>query len=112
MKKKKEEKIEQQLKLLVTVDIPVDKVLIDKIEYLELKNQKSFGEGWSMEQFARKSGWSAPKLKNILYIPTLKKKIDISQGGWVYYPKGKGDHWWFLASNAKEFIEFDLKNYL
>lgn len=103
-----------EVKATIPILIPDDKILIDKVEYQELKKGETFATCWDMKEFSRRSGWSPGKLDSILRLPQLRKQIDIDKNddGWVYFPEGKGDHWWFIASKAAAFIENDSKTYL
>ncbi|QQC73121.1 DUF771 domain-containing protein [Lactococcus garvieae] len=104
---------QQMLSAQVTLIIPEDKVLVDKVEYQELKKSKEIT--WnSMQEFCRYAGWNSVTMTKILLKPEVRNIIDISRNdnGWAYYGLGKGNHWWFIADKAKDFIKNDLKNHI
>ncbi|MCG7435534.1 DUF771 domain-containing protein [Lysinibacillus fusiformis] len=98
--------MQQQLNVQLTIQIPEDKVLISKIELEELQRNKLTGKSWSMKdleaQTGRKSDWLQEK---ILYLPRFKQKLDARNGGFVYYPKGKGSPWAFQATKMAKFLD-------
>ncbi|PCR99080.1 DUF771 domain-containing protein [Lactococcus fujiensis] len=61
--------------------------------------------GWvGMEEFEKQSNRSSTKISEILCKPSIRKRADFENGGWVYYPKGKGDRWSFKYKPMMEFI--------
>ncbi|ANS02501.1 hypothetical protein DS56701_06 [Lactococcus phage 56701] len=97
--------MEQTLEVQATISvlIPEDKVLVDKVEYQELK-EKDF-DGWvGMDVFIKKSNRSIPTVSKVLRKPDLRKRISVENGGWVYYPNGKGDNWSFRFKEMMNFI--------
>lgn len=76
--------MEQTLEVQATISvlIPEDKVLVDKVEYQELK-EKDF-DGWvGMDVFIKKSNRSIPTVSKVLRKPDLRKRISVENGGWV-----------------------------
>ncbi len=53
-------------------------------------------------------------MTKILLKPSIRNSIDIERNeeGWAYYGLGQGNHWWFLAEQAMNFIKNDLKKYI
>ncbi|MCM6842256.1 DUF771 domain-containing protein [Lactococcus lactis] len=97
--------MEQTLEVQATISvlIPEDKILVDKVEYQELK-EKDF-DGWvGMDVFIEKSNRSIPTVSKVLRKPDLRKRIAVENGGWVYYPNGKGDNWSFRFKEMMDFI--------
>ncbi|MEC1718420.1 DUF771 domain-containing protein [Schinkia azotoformans] len=96
----------QQLSVNLTIPIPGDSVLISKVELQELKRQQLKGVYWSMkdleERINRKHEWIK---ENILYPPKFRKLLDVDNGGFVFYPKTKGQTWSFHASKMADFLE-------
>ncbi|MFK4796255.1 DUF771 domain-containing protein [Lactococcus petauri] len=99
---------QQMLSAQVTLVIPTNKVLVDKVEYQELK-KKEF-DGWvGMKEFVAKSNRSAPTISKLLKRPELIKTLSVENGGWVYYPK-EGSHWSFHYKEMMEFINKEFYN--
>ena len=97
--------MEQALEVQATISvlIPEDKILINKIEYQELK--KNDFDGWvGMDVFTEKSNRSVPTISKVLRKVDVRKRADVNNGGWVYYPNGKGDNWSFKFREMMEFI--------
>lgn len=96
----------QHLNVELSIPIPEDCVLIKKVEWEELKKSELEGVYWSMqdleERISRKNVWIK---ENILYPPRFKKILDIESGGFVFYPKAKGQNWSFQASRMTAFLE-------
>ncbi|WP_019292875.1 DUF771 domain-containing protein [Lactococcus petauri] len=102
--------MEQTLEVQATISvlIPEDKILVDKVEYQELK-EKDF-DGWvGMKEFVAKSNRSAPTISKLLKRPELIKTLSVENGGWVYYPKD-GSHWSFHYKEMMEFINKEFYN--
>ncbi len=92
-----------EVKATIPILIPEDMILIDKIEYQELKQQDF--DGWvGMDVFTEKSNRSVPTISKVLRKPDLRKIISVENGGWVYYPNGKGDNWSFHYKEMMKFI--------
>lgn len=104
---------QQMLTAQVTLVIPDDKVLIDKVEYQELKKSHLVTID-SMQEFCNYAGWSPDTMTKIFLKPSIRNSIDIERNeeGWAYYGLGQGNHWWFLAEQAIDFIKNDLKKYI
>ena len=93
-----------EVKATIPVLIPEDKVLVDKVEYQELK-KKDF-DGWvGMDVFVEKANRSAPTIGKLLRKPDIKKRFCSENGGWIYYQNGKGDYWSFRYNDMLEFIK-------
>ncbi|ARD98116.1 DUF771 domain-containing protein [Lactococcus lactis] len=96
--------MEQTLEVQATISvlIPEDKILVDKVEYQELK-EKDF-DGWvGMDVFIKKSNRSRTTIKNLLNRPEMVKKLSIENGGWVFYPADAGK-WSFHYKEMMDFI--------
>lgn len=98
--------MDQTLNVQLSIPIPADSVLISKIELTELKKNELTGIYWSMKDLEkrinRKSEWIK---ENILYPSYFRKILDVEQGGFVYYPKSKGQLWSFQATKMAEFLD-------
>ncbi|KIL35127.1 hypothetical protein SD71_15930 [Cohnella kolymensis] len=96
----------QQLTVQLSIPIPAGSVLISRVELEELKKQELSGVYWSMkdleQRINRKSEWIK---ENILYPSRFRKTLDVEQGGFVFYPKSKGQTWSFQAVKMAEFLD-------
>lgn len=96
----------QQLTVQLSIPIPPDSVLISKVELEELKKNELTGVYWSMRDLEsrinKKSEWIK---ENILYPSRFRKILDVENGGFVFYPKAKGQTWSFHAPRMAEFLD-------
>lgn len=96
----------QQLSVNLQIPIPSDSVLISKIELEELRRNELTGVYWNMKDLERRTNKKSEWLKeNILYNPRFKEVLDSDKGGFVYYPKSKGQTWTFQATRMADFLE-------
>ncbi|ORO99198.1 DUF771 domain-containing protein [Streptococcus mitis] len=90
------------------VQLPSSHIIVEKEEYLNLKNKASQGQYISLDEVLNMLSVSRPwLLKNVLYQPAIRSKIDIDKNkdGFVKYPDNQGGRYYFLASKTKEFFE-------
>ncbi|MFB6467669.1 DUF771 domain-containing protein [Cytobacillus sp. Hz8] len=96
----------QQLNVNLSIQIPDEYVVITKVELQELKEQSLAGVFWSMndleQRINKKQEWIK---KNILYPSKFRKKLDSENGGFVFYPKNKGQTWSFQAVKMAKFLD-------
>ncbi|MGD6894321.1 DUF771 domain-containing protein [Bacillus infantis] len=96
----------QQLEVKLTIPIPADSILITKVELEQLKQNELTGIYWNMkdleERTKRKSEWIK---ENILFPSKFRRLLDAENGGFVYYPKSKGQTWVFQASKMAAFLD-------
>ncbi len=98
--------MQQRLNTVVSIVVPEEYVLITNVEYELLQQNELLGRYWTMKDLEERVGKKQEWIKeNILYPPKFKKNLDVSQGGFVYYPKTKGEKWSFLASRMSRFLE-------
>lgn len=96
----------QSLNVELSIPIPADKVLISKVELEELKQQELAGVYWSMKDLENRINKKCEWIKeNILYPSHFRKILDSENGGFVFYPKSKGQTWSFQASKMAEFLD-------
>ncbi|GAA4827767.1 DUF771 domain-containing protein [Paenibacillus vulneris] len=96
----------QQLTVQLSIPIPADSVLISRVELEELKRQELLGVYWSMQDLEERVNKGQVWIKeNILFQPRFKKNLDVEQGGFVFYPKAKGQNWSFHAIKMAEFLD-------
>ena len=96
----------QQLTVQLTIPIPADSVLISRVELLELKRNELSGVYWSMQDLEKRINKKCEWIKeNILYPARFRKILDVEHGGFVFYPKSKGQVWSFMAINMAEFLD-------
>lgn len=96
----------QQLNVSLSIPIPADSVLISKVELEELKRNNLSGVYWNMKDLEnrinRKQEWIK---ENILYPSRFRKFLDSDNGGFVFYPKSKGQTWSFQAKEMSNFLD-------
>jgi phage pi2 protein 07 len=96
----------QQLSVNLTIPIPQDSVLIGKVELEELRKLELSGVYWNTKEFEHRTGKKHEWLKeNILFRQQFRKELDSENGGFVFYPKGKGQTWSFQASKMAVFLD-------
>lgn len=96
----------QQLLVTLTIPIPDDSIVITKIKLEELKQGQLVGVYWSMKDLETRINKKHEWIKeNILYPSKFRKILDVEYGGFVYYPKSKGQTWSFQATKMAEFLE-------
>ena len=96
----------QTLTFTAVIQIPETHVLLTKIEFDQLQQQILLGKYWSMKDLEnhinKKQEWIKER---ILYPTAFRKILDCENGGFVYYPGRKGEHWSFQALKMAEFLE-------
>ena len=98
--------MEQKIKVELEVTIPDEYVLIKKVEYEELKQNELAGRYWTMKDLENQIGKKQVWIKeNILYPSKYKSQLDVSVGGFVYYPKAKGEKWSCHATKMANFLD-------
>ena len=98
--------MEQKLKIALEIIIPDDYILITKVEYEELQRDRVVGRYWTMKDLENHIGKKQVWIKeNILYPTSFKEQLDVKVGGFVYYPKVKGEKWSFHATKMAKFLE-------
>ena len=103
---KKGECVLQQLEVNLSIQIPEHLVLVEKTRLKELEEQAKKGVYWNMQDLMKYVNKREVWIKeNILYPQKFKKIIDVESGGFVYYPKRKGEHWSFHAGKMSEFLD-------
>jgi phage pi2 protein 07 len=92
----------QQLQVNLTIPIPEGYVLITKVEFEELQQEKQSGRYWTMEDLEERTGRKQLWLKaNLLYATRFKKELEKI----VHYPNSQGDKWSFHASKMTKFLD-------
>ena len=90
------------------VNLPETHIIVEKDEYLDLKNKESKGQYMSLSEVLEMVSVSRPwLLENVLYKSDIRFKIDIDKNkdGFVKYPQNQGGRYYFLASKTKQFFE-------
>ncbi|WP_437829020.1 DUF771 domain-containing protein [Niallia taxi] len=96
----------QKLQVSLTIPVPNDMVLVNKVEFEEMKANELKGIYWNMKDLEKRTTRKSEWLKeNIFYQSRFRKILDSENGGFVYYPKTKGQAWVFQASKMSEFLE-------
>ncbi len=100
----------QRLNVEMSIQIPKDYVLINKIELEELKQQSLSGVYWNMKDLQKRINKSDKWIKeNILYPSHFKRILDIKNGGFVFYPKSQGQTWSFQANKMSKFLDGNFR---
>ena len=96
----------QQLEVSLKIPVPEDMVLIQKVKLEELRVNELKGVYWNMKDLEsrinKKSEWIK---ENILYPTRFRKILDVEYGGFVFYPKSKGQTWSFQATKMSSFLD-------
>ena len=90
------------------VNLPQTHIIVEKDEYLDLKNKASQGQYMSLSEVLEMVSVSRPwLLEHVLYRSDIRSKIDIDKNrdGFVKYPDNQGGRYYFLASKTKQFFE-------
>jgi len=99
----------KELEIDLKVTIPDDYVLLERVEYLRLKeNEKELDKAhwWTMADLEKRLGKSRDWIRdNILLEPAFRNILDSESGGFVVYPRTRGENWVFQASKMSEFLE-------
>lgn len=96
----------QKLNVTLSISIPEDMVLIKKVELEELQREKLSGRYWTMKDLEKRVGKEWRWIKdNILYPTRFKNILDVNNGGFVYYPEGRGKNWSFQARKMAKFLD-------
>jgi hypothetical protein len=100
-------------KILIKIDnlevqIPASHIIVEKDEYLKLKNKASQGQYMTLSEVLEMVSVSRPWfLEHVLYRADIRSKIDIEKNkdGFVKYPQNQGGKYIFLASKTRAFFE-------
>lgn len=96
----------QHLNVQLNIPIPIDSVLISRIELEELKREELAGVYWNMKILEQRTGKKSEWIKeNILYPSRFRKMLDSDNDGFVFYPKSKGQTWSFQATKMADFLD-------
>ncbi|WP_277679730.1 DUF771 domain-containing protein [Gracilibacillus dipsosauri] len=102
----------QQLSVTLNIPVPEDSIIIKKVEYEELKQNELQGVYWNMKDLEGKINRKHEWIKeNILYPSRFRKILDVEYGGFVFYPKAKGQIWTFKATDMAKFLMNTLKKF-
>lgn len=103
----------QQLAVNLTIPIPEDSVLIKRIELQELQQEQLLGVWWNMKDLERRISREQQWIKEkILYPTRFRKILDTENGGFVFYPKNRGQPWSFKATEMAEFLDKHFQDIL
>lgn len=100
-------------KILIKIDnlevqIPASHIIVEKDEYLKLKNKALQGQYMTLSEVLEMVSVSRPWfLEHVLYRADIRSKIDIEKNkdGFVKYPQNQGGKYIFLASKTRAFFE-------
>ena len=101
----------QQLQVSITIPVPEDMVLVNKVVFEEMKANELKGVYWTMKDLEKRTTRKSEWIKvNILYPSRFRKILDVDNGGFVFYPRAKGQTWVFQASKMSEFLDKYFSN--
>lgn len=101
----------QRLNIELSVQIPSEYVLINKVELEELVQESLSGVYWSMKDLEKRIGRKHEWIKeNILYPTRFKRTLDAENGGFVFYPNSPGQSWSFQANKMVKFLDENFSN--
>ncbi len=96
----------QQLQVNLTIPIPEGYVLITKVEFEELQQEKLQGLNWTTADLERRVKKDMRWIKkHILYNAKFRRQLDVDFGGCVYYPENRGENWAFNATKMAKFLD-------
>ena len=94
------------------IQLPEDKIIVDKKEYDNLKYNSSQGRYMSLSDVLQLLSVSRPwLLDNVLNNSKIRKEIDVelNPDGFVKYPENQGGRYFFLASKTKQWFEENFR---
>jgi len=101
----------QNLDVQLSITIPSNLVLIERLEYRRLQEMELNGQWWSMKDLEARTSKKVDWIKeNILYVHRFRRLLDVESGGFVYYPKTRGETWAFQAPQMAEFLDKHFRN--
>lgn len=96
------------------IQLPTNKIIIDKTEYEALQSETLLGRYMTMSEVLAMLSVSRPWfLDNVLYNDKFRNMIDIdrdSENGFVKYPSNQGGRYYFLASKTRVFFEHHFQD--
>ncbi|MDU2538250.1 DUF771 domain-containing protein [Streptococcus sp. 27098_8_76] len=96
----------------IEIQLPEDKIIVDKKEYDNLKYNSSQGRYMSLSDVLQLLSVSRPwLLDNVLNNSKIRKEIDVelNPDGFVKYPENQGGRYFFLASKTKQWFEENFR---
>lgn len=97
----------QQIAASLTIPVPDDKVIIDKLILEDLLDKIVRGRTWTLDEFRKNCCFNRERAWVILYIfSKYKSEIDYHcPGGWLRPSKGKGSAYGIFAKPACDWME-------
>lgn len=100
----------QQISVKLSIPVPEDSIIISKVELKELRNLELTGVYWSMKELEKRINRKNEWIKdNILYPTKFRKILDVDTGGFVFYPKSRGQSWSFHATKMAIFLDENFR---
>ncbi|MFS9068835.1 DUF771 domain-containing protein [Streptococcus infantis] len=96
----------------VEIQLPEDKIIVDRKEYDNLQHNSSQGRYMTLSDVLQLLSVSRPwLLDNVLYNPKIRREIDVelNPNGFVKYPENQGGRYFFLASKTKQWFEDNFR---
>lgn len=92
----------------IEIMLPDEKIIVDKDEYVQLRNEDIRGKYLTLQEVATRLSVSRDWLLNhVLFNPKIRNEIDIDKNpnGFVKYPESKGQKYLFLATKTISYFE-------
>lgn len=99
----------------IIIELPENKIIVEREEYDELKRESNKEIYLSLNQVLKMLSVSRPWLiENVLYNPKIRAQIDINhnKNGFVKYPTNKGGRYYFHAKKTRKFFEENFEEIL
>lgn len=96
----------------VEIQLPEDKIIVDRKEYDNLQHNSSQGRYMTLSDVLQLLSVSRPwLLDNVLYNPKIRREIDVelNPNGFIKYPENQGGRYFFLASKTKQWFEDNFR---
>ena len=96
----------QQLSATVTIQVPADKVIVDKSYLQELKDNITLGKTWNIEQFRKTCcGNKSPIWVRTFILYKFKDEIELNdKRGWAIIGQGSGNKTIIFADKACQWM--------
>jgi phage pi2 protein 07 len=95
---------------VIQIPIPDDKILVDAVEFKELKSAELLGQTWDSKDVTKRLGCDIRNWKIVFY--RYRKVVDVNNGGFVKFPTKKGMPWKFNAKPTATFIDKHWREFM
>lgn len=92
--------------ITIEVKLSDDAIVSSKKDYQELLDDQLRGKWWTLADLEARTNRKYLWLReNILEVQKFKKMLDVENGGFVFYPLGRGFEWSFNALPMSKFLD-------